>query len=460
MQPRLRLAYLTTHYPALSHTFILREVAALRRLGAEVHTISLRRTDGEHLLSQENRDAWQTTYAILPPRPRDVLTTHLRALLRYPRGYLGTFYEALSLARPGVKGRPLWHVFYFGEAIMLWRRCVALGVSHIHAHHGSAPADVALLAARFGRVVGAGPPTWSLTVHGPTELSDVTRFGLGEKVLRADAVVCISDFARSQLMALVDHRHWAKLRVVHCGVSPSEYAHLNERPHARPQLLCVGRLVPEKGQAVLLNAIALLAQEGHDIEAVLVGSGPSRAPLERLAADLGIADRVVFRGALGGEEVRRCYASASLFCSPSFAEGVPVVLMEAMACARPVIATAVAGVRELVRDGDTGLLVTPGRADELASAIATLLRDPQLRSRLAISGQEHVRREFDVDRSAACLQTLFNEIPGPRHRGLQLRDSAAESAARGARGSEVQTAAVLLTETRSGDNPERIASAI
>ena len=430
---KLKLAYITTHYPALSHTFILREVAALRRLGAEVHTISLRRTSGEHLLSQENRDASETTYAIRPPRRRDVLAAHLSALTRHPRAYLATFTEALSLARPGAKGR-LWQIFYFGEAIIVWRHCAARDVRHIHAHHGSAPADVALLAARFGSSTGSGPATWSLTLHGPNELRDVRWFTLAEKVRRADAVVCISDFARSQLMALVDERHWAKLRVVHCGVIPAEYEHLSQPAGARPQVLCVGRLVCEKGHAVLLNAVALLAREGHDIEAVLVGSGPLRAGLERLALDLDVANRVVFRGALSQEEVRRCYAAASLFCSPSFAEGVPVVLMEAMACERPVIATAISGVRELVRDGHTGLLVTPGHAGELSRAIAKLLGDPELRARLASAGREHVWSEFDIDRSAAALAELFSEIPRPSDRPLAARapevgSSAAKAAA-------------------------------
>ncbi len=428
MAPGLRLAYLTTHYPALSHTFILREVAALRRLGLEVHTISLRRAAGEHLLCQENRDAGDSTYAIRPARVRGLLAAHVGALAHHPRSYLATLREALSRARPGARGR-LWQIFYFGEAIMLWRHCAGLDVRHIHAHHGSAPADVALLAARFGGRAKRGPSTWSLTLHGPNELRDVSSFSLAEKVRRADAVVCISHFARSQLMALVDDRHWAKLRVVHCGVIPSEYRHLSEPAPARAQVLCVGRLVPEKGHGVLLSAVARLVKEGHDVEAVLVGSGPLRARLEQLASDLAIADRVVFRGALAQDELRRCYASASLCCSSSFAEGVPVVLMEAMACGVPVIATAISGVRELVSDGDSGLLVTPGRVGELARAMAALLRSPPLGERLARGGRQRVSREFDVDRCAAELAELFSALCGPLDREPQRHRQQGDSPA-------------------------------
>src|SRR4029077_1798778 len=172
-----------------------------------------RRPPGEPLPPQENREASATTYAIRPPRWRDVLAAHLSALLRHPRAYLVTLREALGLARPGLKGW-LWQVFYFGEAIIVWGHCTTLEVRHIHAHHGSPPADVALLAAHFGNVAGSGPGTWSLTLHGYTELWDVRWFRLAEKVRRADAVVCVSDFTRSQLMMLVDDRHWEKLRVV------------------------------------------------------------------------------------------------------------------------------------------------------------------------------------------------------------------------------------------------------
>jgi colanic acid/amylovoran biosynthesis glycosyltransferase len=411
----------------------------------------LRRSSGEHLLSAENRDASQSTYAIRPPRFRDVLGAHCSALCGHPRAYLATLREALRLARPSMAGR-LWQVFYFAEAIIVWRHCSGLEVGHIHAHHGSAPADVALLAAHFGNTAGSGPPTWSLTLHGPVELRDVRWFALAEKVRRADAVVCISDFARSQLMALVDDRQWAKLRVVHCGVIPSEYEHPDAPARSRPQVLCVGRLVGEKGHAVLLHAIALLARDGYDIEAVLVGSGPLQDRLEQLAVDLDIAERVIFRGALGAGQARDCYGTASLFCSPSFQEGLPVVLMEAMASERPVIATAISGVRELVRDGQTGLLVTPGRADELARAIARLLDSAGLCARLASAGRRHVREEFDIDRSAAQLEELFSQILSPGAQRLKEKplglcvfeagDSAIEASLAGARaGQRAETVA-------------------
>ena len=424
-----RLAYLTTRYPALSHTFIEREVQALRRLGAQVQTISLRRATGEHLISPANRAAARSTYAIRPPRWGDVLRAHARALASHPRAYGATLVEALSLARCGPRG-VLWQLFYFAEALVAWSCCREGGAEHIHAHHGSAPADVALLVAAFARRAGEGPRSWSLTVHGPAELSDVRLFGLAAKAARADAVVCISEFARSQIMALLDQRDWDKLRVVHCGVEPWAYAAAAQRP--RPvvalaerrarrgglgarredpaQLLCVGRLVAEKGHAVLLDAVARLAREGRNVEALIVGSGPQRDALQRQAVRLGIEERIILCGALAPDEVAARYAQARVFCSPSFAEGVPVVLMEAMASGCPVIATAIAGVRELVRDGDTGLLVTPGNSQELAAAIGLLLDSPELSDELARAARAHVCGEFDIDRSALVLLDVFTAI--------------------------------------------------
>jgi colanic acid/amylovoran biosynthesis glycosyltransferase len=445
-----RLAYLTTRYPALSHTFIEREVQALRRLGAEVQTISLRSASGEHLISPAKRAAARTTYAVRPPHWGDVLRAHANALLFHPRAYAATLAEALSLARCGPRGA-LWQLFYFAEALVVWSRCREGGAEHIHAHHGSAPADVALLVAALGRRAGEGPRSWSLTVHGPAELSDMRLFGLAAKAARADAVVCISEFARSQVMALLDERDWHKLRVVHCGVDPAAYAAAVLRPRpvvalaerraqrgglaarrqGRAQLLCVGRLVAEKGHAVLLEALAVLAREGRDVEALIVGSGPQRDALERQAARLGIEERVIFCGALAPEEVAARYAQARVFCSPSFAEGVPVVLMEAMASGCPVIATAIAGVRELVRDGDTGLLVTPGSSRELAVAIGLLLDSPELCEELARAARAHVCREFDVDRSALALLDVFGAIhpPQPQEDGAEPEPAAAGRAA-------------------------------
>ncbi len=401
------IAYITTGYPALSHSFILREVEALRRRGVEVTTTSVHRASEHSLLTEQDRRAFETTYALLPPRWNQVAGVHLHALVRHPRAFASTLGRALKLRRPGWRGT-LWQVFYFGEALTAWQHWRRLGVRHVHAHFAAVPSDVALLASHFGRLANAGPRSWSFTMHGPTELWDVRWFGLAEKVRDAAAVVCISEFARSQLMALVEERHWSKLRVVRCGVRPSAYADVGDPPRGRrARILCVGRLVPEKAQTMLLRAVSLLTRRGVEAELELVGDGPNREALEELSARLELEDRVHFAGPVGQDVIKAHYETATVFCLPSFSEGVPTVLMEAMACGRPVVTTAIAGVRELVRDGETGVLVSPGRADELADALEMLLDDEPMCRRLGEAGRGHVADFYDIDTNGRQLAELF-----------------------------------------------------
>jgi glycosyltransferase involved in cell wall biosynthesis len=404
----LQVAYVCSQYPAVSHTFVMREVEGLRELGVRVDTFSIHRTPPAQLLTEADRAAFETTCAILPPRWTALMAAHVSLALSAPRAYAATLALALRLASPGLRGR-LWQLFYFAEAVMLWSECRRRGLRHVHAHLANVAADVALLAAELGsRVDRARPWSWSFTMHGPTEFYDLTRFRLAAKLRFARFAVCISDFARSQLMAISDPASWCKLHVIHCGVPLRDFAGcVHQRPDACPMVLCVGRLVPEKGQAILLRAIAMLSERGRQLDVTFAGEGPSRARLERLAAELRIAERVTFLGAVGQDQISELYSSATIFCLPSFAEGLPVVLMEAMALGLAVVSTRIAGVPELIEDDRTGLLVAPGRADALADALARLLDDAALRRRLGSRARQRVSQDFDADRSARQLLALF-----------------------------------------------------
>jgi glycosyltransferase involved in cell wall biosynthesis len=403
------VAYLVSRYPAVSHTFVLREVLALRRRGVDVHTVSMRRASDDELLSAADRDEAARTFNVLPASTPKVLSAHLAAFARSPGAYLRTLGLALSLRAPGARAA-LWQLFYFGEAVIVWRHCHRQGIRHLHAHLANVAADVALLATAYANAREAQRPwSWSFTMHGPTEFYDVEMHRLPEKVRDAGYVVCISDFARSQLMGMVDQSHWRKLHVVHCGVDENEFAPVGPNAGGGVRILTVGRLVSVKGHAVLLRALAELRKRGVDAMAEIVGGGPEREPLERLAADLGLGEAAKFHGAVGQDEIRDVYARATLFCLPSFAEGVPVVLMEAMAMGLPVVSCAVMGIPELVEDDRSGLLVPPGREDLLADALERLARDEELRRRLGEGGREKVLREFSLDDSAAQLADLFGE---------------------------------------------------
>jgi glycosyltransferase involved in cell wall biosynthesis len=269
-----------------------------------------------------------------------------------------------------------------------------------------------MLATGFGRAAG-GPRSWSFTMHGPTEFLDVAGHRLPQKAEDAAFVACISDFARSQLMALTDPACWENLHIVHCGIHPGPAPEERPAGDSPARLLSVGQLLPRKGHAVLIEALAELAAEGVEIEATIVGGGPERERLEQMAGEMGIGERVRFTGALGQDELPALYEAANIFCLASFAEGVPVVLMEAMAHGVPVVATRIAGIPELVADGETGLVVAPGRAADLAAAIRRLAGDRELAARLGGAGREKVIAEFDQAESAAELKALYETAAGP-----------------------------------------------
>lgn len=408
LSPVMRVAYLTGRYPAISHTFILREIEALRTHGVEVETFSIWRTDDVELLTQADRDACASTTALLPPRPLRVLVA-VAAAIRRPRAVSEVVREAAALGQVGWRGRMLAGSWIL-EALLVWNACRRAGIRHVHAHLGGTAPAVALLVGTLGSAVdGAGSWTWSFTVHGPAELYDVVRERLAVKVRRATYVVAISDFARSQLLALVDEEHWSKVHVVHCGVDPDVFA---PPPAAASHtdglaILSVGRLTRIKGQAVLLEALRALRERGTRASLTIVGDGPKRADYERIAERLGVGDSVAFRGAVGQDTIRDEFAAADVFCLSSFAEGVPVVLMEAMAMGKPVVASRIMGIGELVEDGVSGRLVPPARPDLLAEALQQLADDAPLRERMGEAGRRTVTEYFDVAREATRLRELL-----------------------------------------------------
>lgn len=406
MSTEPHVAYVCSRYPDVSHTFIQREVMALRALGVRISTFSVRRAQPHQVLSRLDREELERTYALLPPRPLDHLRAHLRALRRGRWGR--TLWASLRRAPSGARAA-LWRLFYFAEAVVLWDRCERSGIRHLHAHFANVGSDVAQLAARLG---GEGW-SWSFTMHGSTEFYDVRGTRLADKVADARFVACISDYTRSQLMLETEPRHWDKLRLVRCGVDGERF---RPPPHGRSangraRILFVGRMLHGKGASVLLEALA-----GLEAEVVMVGEGPHRQELEQRARSLGVADRARFTGAVGQDEIRAHFDEVDIFCLPSFAEGLPVVLMEAMASGLPVVTTAITGVPELVEHGVSGLLVRPARADELRAALARLIADPQLRREFGEAGRRKVEAEFRSDAAARTLRDFLHAEPDPRSR--------------------------------------------
>jgi glycosyltransferase involved in cell wall biosynthesis len=300
-------------------------------------------------------------------------------------------------------GRLLLNLAYFTEGLMVGQWMRRNGQTHLHVHLASQAASVGL----FTRCVfGVG---YSLTVHGPDEFYDVQGQYLVEKIAAADFVVCISSYTRSQLMKLSPYADWSKFFVARLGVDVSVFSSMDRNPPDCFEILCVGRLVPAKGQHLLIAAIERLTLEGRRVQLRLVGDGPDEASLRTQAARILHPECVVFEGAVNQDRIRSLYAAAHVFCLPSFAEGLPVVLMEAMAMGIPCVSTSIAGIPELIRNEMDGLLVAAGDTDALVASLGRLMDDSGLCTRLATSGRARVFEQHNLTRNIKSLAEVFTE---------------------------------------------------
>ena len=395
-----RLAYLTSLYPAASHTFILREVTELRALGFDVETCSMRRPADKHLIGEEEEAAEASTfYLVEAGKNPKVMFTALVAGLARPKQFFETLKLALRTAPPGSKGA-LKQAAYFAEALVLAQHLRKCGSNHLHTHFADPATNVAMLTSAL-----SGIP-FSYTLHGPAELYEPRSWQLAEKTARAKFVACISHFCRAQAMYFSDPKHWEKLHIIHCGVIPERYqTSLAVDTGAGTNLLFVGRLTPIKGLRVLLEAFAAAHANLPDITLTIVGDGDDRVHLERLAAPMGGA--VQFLGYQSQQGVADALAKTDALVLPSFAEGLPVVLMEALAAGKPVICTQLAGVGELVENGVSGFIVPAGDAESLTARIVDMAKDPAQRRRMGQAGQQKVCAEFDIRIEAARIASLF-----------------------------------------------------
>jgi colanic acid/amylovoran biosynthesis glycosyltransferase len=397
----LRIAYFINHYPKVSHSFVRREILALERQGFIVQRIALRGWQ-DSLPDEEDLQEQKRTHYVLRGGLLSLLLPVVRAMLRAPSRFFAATALAVRMSRDSERPLP-YHLIYVAEAcrILEWLR--AFGGVRLHAHFGTNSAEVAMLVRALG-----GPP-YSFTVHGPDEF--LRPIGLEEKIHRSAFVVAISSFGRSQLFLRARHADWAKIKIVHCGLEKSFYEAASPAL-APPRLICVGRLCEAKGQLLLIEAAALLASKGIFFELVLAGDGPMRKEIEELVREYGLAERVRITGWISSGQVREEILAARALVLPSFAEGLPVVIMEAMALRRPVLSTYVAGIPELVRHGQEGWLFPAGSVSGLAEAMQACLASSvdDLR-RIGDAAQSRVLVRHSVDTEAGKLAELFR-APG------------------------------------------------
>jgi colanic acid/amylovoran biosynthesis glycosyltransferase len=396
----VRIAYLINQYPKGSHTFIRRELAALERQGLEIQRVSIRRTT-EALVDPADKLEADRTRVILELGMPGLLRAIARRALRSPRRLLSALQLALSISKRSDRG-VLRHIAYLGEACVLLEWLRESDCNHVHAHFGTNSAAVAMLTRELG-----GPP-FSFTVHGPEEFDNPRMIGMQEKLERAQFVVAISEYGRSQIFRNCGASHWDKVHLVHCGLDREFLEAPTTAAPDRPRLVSVGRLDEQKGQMLLIQAAAQLMAEGRDFELVLVGDGALRSQIDGEIARLGLGDRIRITGWVSGERVRDEIRAARALVQPSFAEGLPMVIMEALAMRRPVVSTYVAGIPELV-DADCGWLVPAGSVEPLVTAMKCVLDAPAAQlERMGAAGQVKVRERHHIDTEVAKLHVLFD----------------------------------------------------
>jgi glycosyltransferase involved in cell wall biosynthesis len=402
-----RIAFLLSRYPAISHTFFLKEVLGLRSRGLNIHVASINPPDRalEKLPEVEASEARQTFY-IKSGGGVTLALTLLATVLRQPAAAARGLRAALALGGWDLKARA-FALFYLAEALLVGQWMRRNGLRHLHVHFGGPVATVGMLTARAWQI------PWSITLHGPDEFFDQEQFYLRQKIESAQFLICISDFCRSQVIRIAPGLSTAAAEVVRLGVDCSV---LQPRVHSTGEagvirVVCTGRMVAAKGHRILLEALAAAAQplaaKGMRVTCVLIGDGPERPALEALSRQLGIEDAIRFAGAQAHGETLAQVAEADIFVLASFAEGLPVALMEAMALGVPCISTMIAAIPELIHNGENSFLVPASNVEALSVVLIELAVDSALRDSLGRRARKTVEAGYDLSANLDKLASLW-----------------------------------------------------
>lgn len=373
----------------------------MRQRGIVIDVASINEAGDRNAMTQAECDEADRTFYVKRAGAAGALKALVRLMVRNPSRLLAGIALAFKLGHLEPR-RTLMCLFYLAEAAILTGWMKARSLSHLHVHFATPAATVALM------LKAIAPVTFSMMVHGPDEFYDVSNYYLEEKVAAARFVVCISFFAQSQMMKLSPGSAWGKFDIARLGVDCSHFVPRTFR--ASPEIfeiLCVGRLVPAKGQRILVEAAEQLVRQGRRLQLRFVGDGPDRSELERLVNDKGLSPQVRFEGAVNQDRIQAFYRQADIFALASFAEGIPVVLMEAMAMEIPCVATSINGIPELIHDGIDGLLVAPSDVDGLAAALTRLMDGPALRESLGKAGRKRVLESYEIAANADHLRDVF-----------------------------------------------------
>ena len=396
----MKIAYLINQYPAVSHSFIRREIKALSDEKLEIWRFSIR--PSAELVDRADQLELERTKFILGVGIVGLLQALLHTAIARPRRFLMAARLAIKIGWHKDRGI-LVHLAYLAEACVLLKWVIDANIEHIHAHFAFNPTAVAMLC----NVLGDIP--YSFTVHGPESIDRAVVLSLEEKIKRASFVAAISSYCQSQLYRWCDRQYWSKIHIVHCGLDKPFFEQQITPVPETNQLVCVGRLNEQKGHLILLEAARKLALAGIDFRLVLVGDGELRSQVESLIAQFNLHDRITITGWANSEQVRQHIINSRAMVLPSFAEGLPVVIMEALALGRPVVSTYIAGIPELVK-ADCGWLVPSGSVEALAETMSQVLQLPTDKlSQMGQMGAKKVALQHDVAIEARKLAALFQQ---------------------------------------------------
>ncbi|MCP6763091.1 MAG: glycosyltransferase [Fischerella sp. CENA71] len=412
------IAYLINQYPKISHSFIRREIASLETHGIKIQRFTIRSCNTD-LVDEADKLELRKTRVVLEIGIIGLLIALLQVAVTRPINFQQALWLTFRLGWRSERRGVLYHVIYLAEACVLLRWLINTGVAHLHAHFGTNPTTVAMLC----HVLGA--PPYSFTIHGPEEFDAVNSLALVEKVKRAAFVVTVSSFGKSQLYRCCPPSQWSKIHVVHCGVDDGFLALSPIGIPKEPRLVCVARLGEAKGHLVLLDAAGKLAAEGLQFKLVLVGDGPLRGEIENAIAQLGLQDFVEIIGWASNAEVRQQILASRAMVLPSFAEGLPVALMEALALGRPVVSTYIAGIPELVESGVCGWLVPSGSVEALVVAMRKALQLPiEKLEQMGIEGRKRIIQQHNALIEAGYLAMLFrSSIENSKNQAINIRST-------------------------------------
>jgi glycosyltransferase involved in cell wall biosynthesis len=402
----MKILYLVNQYPKVSHTFIRREILSLEEQGVDVIRVAMR-SDDPMGMSEVDKSEFSKTHYVLQQRKIDLVKHVLNAVLSNPQRFLKAL-KVMFRMYLASKQSLLIHLIYLVESCNVAEVCGTKKVDHIHAHFGTNPAEVAM----YTSIITGVP--YSFTVHGPEEFDKPLTLNLNQKIKYASKVIAITNYCKSQLFRWADYKDWHKVKIIHCGLESDFFnrASLTKiRANDTFQFLCIGRLCEQKGQLLLLQAFNNFIKSGNNAYLTLAGDGEMRGDVEQFITTNHLQNHVKITGWVDSNQIKHMLSKSDAMLLPSFAEGLPVAIMEAMATGVPVISTSIAGIPELLKHNETGFLVCPGSSEALETALNAFVdMNNETLNQIKIAAFEAVTKDHNVTTEAAKLAKCVAEL--------------------------------------------------